>query len=307
MATNLPLGTYVQDGLRSGPLYTGQVPASLLSFNPTEVLSYSSYNTYGPGVLYSPQYTWNILPNVTTGTGFTALNNLVGPTAAADFTQAGPLKLRQDGAVTKLVGGPVPYVQFDWPRLVTVTITNAVAGNLRVTIFGYDWYGIPLQHTYLVNAVQTYPVITLGNNASLADPDAAKAFYSVTAVYVSGGLAEGSTISLGAADVFGLPYFTADAGDITSIGWGQVSDLNVFVAAQGVKPSGLYAPSSPSDGDKRLRFTYYVQGADAWINQVANAQSIAQMNNQPTVGLPVFPLTPADLYGVPPFYTGNPS
>lgn len=223
MATNLPLGTYVQDGVRSGPLYTGQVPSSLLPFNTTEVLSYSSYTSYGPGVLYSPQYTWNITPNVP-ATGYTTLNNLVAVTAAANFTQPGYLTLRADNNVTTYVASSPSYIQFDWPRIVTVTIGAAnLNAQLRVTIFGYDWYGVPLQHTYVVQDRGTYPTITLGSGGGLNVP--AKAFYSVTNVYVSGGLSNNATISLGAADVFGLPYLINDEGDLTSVGWGTASDL----------------------------------------------------------------------------------
>lgn len=324
MSTNLPLGSYVQDGVRSGPLYSGAVPASLLSFNPTETLSYGAYSAYGPGVLYSPQFTWNIVPNVASNAGdFSITTNLVAPTAAADITQAGNLQIRGDNNVTVYVGGASPYVQFDWPRVPTVTIANAVAGNRNVTIFGKDWYGNPLQHTYAVEATGTYPTV---NTHALTVP--AKAFYTVNRVFINGGLAGGSTISLGASDIFGLPYLVNNAGDITSIGWGTVSDLSTLVAGQPLTylgafaagdvtspPTaattgdvrGLYAPSSASDGIKRLRFTYYVMGADVWLNQVANAQFYAQANNQPLVGVPVKSLTPQALYGLPQFYTGNPS
>lgn len=330
MATNLPLGTYVQDGLRSGPFYTGQVPASLLTFNPTEVLSYSSYNTYGPGVLYSPQNTWNIIPNITTGAGFTILNNLVANTVQADLTAAAYLTLRGDNNVTAYIGGAIPYVQFDWPRIVTVTLTgtNALNAQRRVTIFGYDWYGIPLQHTYLVQALGTYPVITLGDGANLSVP--AKAFYTVTAVYINGGItnaANDAAISLGAADVFGLPYVANDRGNITSVGWAATSEetvftlgsnltfLGIFVGADLTSPPtsitgdvrGLYGTSTAANGASRLRFTYYVSGADMWTNQVANAQSLATANNQTVVGVAASSLTAADLYGFPQYYTGSPS
>jgi hypothetical protein len=226
MPTNIPLGTYVSDGVRTGPLYSGAVPSSLIPFNPNMNLSYSSYSEYGPGIQLSTQATWNITPNApNTAGGFTILNNLVAPTLAASITGAGNLTLRGDNNVTLRVSDPSGvYVQFDWPRVPTVTITGAVAGNRHVTIFGYDWYGNPLQQTYIVNAIGTYPNVTVGPNGSLSIP--VKSFYQITQVSIDGALGVNSIISLGAADIFGLPFLVMDAGDITGISWAEQSDLS---------------------------------------------------------------------------------
>ena len=242
MSTNIPLGTYVSDGVRTGPLYTGAVPSSLIPFNPNMNLSYSSYSDYGPGIQISTQATWNITPNSpNTAGGFTVLNNLVAPTLAASITGAGNLTLRGDNNVTLLVSDQSGvYIQFDWPRVPTVTITGAVAGNRHVTIFGYDWYGNPLQQTYIVNAIGTYPSVTTGVNAGLSVP--AKAFYQITQVSIDGALGANSIISLGAADIFGLPFLVQDTGDITGISWGEQSDLS----------SNGGALSSPSIGTSTL-------------------------------------------------------
>jgi len=161
MSNNLPLGTFFQDGIRSGPLYSGPVPSSLLPFNSTEVLNYGAYTAYGPGILYSPQFTWTITPQPA------GLANVVAQTPAASILGAGNLTLTQDNAATQLIGGPDGYLQFDWPRIVTVTISGANAGNRRITIFGTDWYGNPLQHTYAVQAQQTYPIIKTGAGGSI--------------------------------------------------------------------------------------------------------------------------------------------
>src|SRR4029077_5767152 len=90
----------------------------------------------------------------------------------------------------------------------------------RLTIFGFDWYGNPMQHTYVIQNQGTYPTIT---DSSLSVP--AKSFYNVTQVSISGALTNGAFISVGAADIFGLPFVVNDAGDITSIGWANASDL----------------------------------------------------------------------------------
>jgi hypothetical protein len=317
MSNNLPLGSYFQDNLRVGPLYSGTVPTDLLPFNPTQNLSYSSYGNYGPGMFLSPITTWNITPNAA------ALDNLVATTPATSLPSAGYLTLRGDNSATRVSGG---VVQFDWPRVPTVTVTGADAGGLRVTIFGTDWYGFPMQHTYLIDSQQTYPIIGIGEGpGSLSLP--AKAFYTVTGVYLNGGLATSASISLGVSDVFGLPFLSNNLGDVVSIGWDSSSELTnwnegsslnvlgVFVSGDQTNPAtsttgdtrGLYGVATPSDGVKSLRFTSYVRGADAWINQVANTQFIQLANGIPVTGAQVNTLTPSDFYGFPQFYTGQPS
>jgi hypothetical protein len=210
MASNIPLGTFLEDGVRTGPLYSGQIPASLLPFNPTLDLSYSSYSAYGPAVLLSTQNTWNITPAPT------GIANVVARTNA--IANINSMILTGDNSATKLISqsNTPTYTQFDWPRVPTVTISNAnLTAPLRVTIFGFDWYGNPMQHTYVVQNIGTYPSGTTP----------AKAFYSVSQVSISGALTNGAFISVGASDVFGLPFVVNNAGDITSIGWGQSSDL----------------------------------------------------------------------------------
>ncbi len=220
MASNVPLGTFFEDGVRAGPYYSGAIPNgtgadSLLPFNSTEVLSYSSYSAYGPGILLSSQNTWNITPATTSNA-----NIVVSTNAPADFSN---LTLAGDNVATKLItqSNTPNYTQFDWPRVPTVTISGAdLAGDISVTVFGYDFYGIPMQHTYVVKNRGTYPTNSAG---SLSVPS--KAFYSVSRVSLSTALTNGAFISLGASDVFGLPFVVNNVGDITSIGWGNNSDL----------------------------------------------------------------------------------
>lgn len=235
MSSNVPLGTHFEDGLRTGPIYTGTVSPGLLTFNPTEVLSYSAYTAYGPGILQSPQSTWAITPYPA------SVINLVATTAAANIPGAMNLTLTGDNAATRYVGGAVPYVQFDWPRVVTVTVSGAIAGNVSVTIFGADWYGVPMQHTYVINDIGTYPAINYGVNASIT-PNA-KAFYTVERVWISGALSVGSSISLGVADVFGLPYLVEDEGDITSIGWSNSSEFYAPIALGPISGQATLVPA----------------------------------------------------------------
>ena len=346
MATNIPLGTYVQDGVRTGPFYTGQLTPNFVDPAGNGIVTSSSHNVYGPGVLLSPQVTYNIMP-FAPGGAQTVLNNIVATQAVGTIVGAGNLPIYADGQVTTMIpNNGKPYLQFDFPRMVTVTVGTATAPvGTRVTIFGTDWYGMPLQHTYVISAIQTYPIIALGGGegGSLSVP--AKAFYTVNRVYISGA-AVASTISLGAADVFGLPYCVNNVGDIQAIGWDQNSELISFVegeslTAKGVLENadqtpiataitgdvrGLYGPSTPSTAvlgtinpilapvvGRILRVTSYVSGADVWQNQLTNQQLNAALQNPPLSALypnrvyPVQPLTPNNLYGVPQFYTGKPS
>src|SRR5712671_664872 len=108
MASNIPLGTFFQDGVREGPLYSGQIPSNLLPFNPTLDLSYSSYSSFGPGILLSSQFTWNIIPAQTGNANVVARTNVI-----ADINH---LVLLGDNVATKLISSSntPTYTQFDW-------------------------------------------------------------------------------------------------------------------------------------------------------------------------------------------------
>jgi hypothetical protein len=278
MSSNVPLGTHFEDGLRTGPIYTGTVSPALLTFNPTEVLSYSAYTAYGPGILQSPQNTWSITPYPA------SVSNLVASTAAAAVTGPMNLTLTGDNAATRYVGGAVPYVQFDWPRVVTVTTVGGGNAAVSVTIFGSDWYGVPMQQTYIIpqNTEATSPLVNYGVNASIT-PNA-KAFYTVERVWISGALTGGS-ISLGVADVFGLPYFVEDEGDITSIGWSNSSEIAL--------PSSL----GPINGEATFAATQNV----VVYNQSVKENSVIQLtiNGVSSLGsLRIYNVTPGQSFTI---------
>lgn len=260
--TNIALGTHFSDGLRSGPIYGLDSSSSIGTGG--------AFNKYGPGVLHSVQNSYNIKASpANTAGGFTGLNNIVASVtniAAGTF-----LTLRGDAAlntftlangntVNQYVGctfytidvNGMPLIQLDWPKVPSVTITGAnLAAPTRVTIFGYDFYGVTLQHTYIVQNIGTYPRITAGaavaNDNQITNNDGtallpAKAFYQITGVQVNGAINGGASISLGASaastyagnpliDIFGLPYVVkgqqptfganSSCGVITSIQWGK--------------------------------------------------------------------------------------
>src|ERR1700761_4099693 len=130
MALNISLGTYVSDGLRTGPIFTGQLPTGLVADN-NGVLVSGNYLKYGPGVLISTQNTYNITPSppATGIPGFSILNNVVADTPAADVTGPGYLPLRGDSNSTYYTIGSdgFPVIVFDVPRVPTVTISGANA------------------------------------------------------------------------------------------------------------------------------------------------------------------------------------
>lgn len=332
MASNIPLGTYVSDGVRTGPFYSGQLPQGFVA-DINGVITSSSHDEHGPGILLSSQNTWKITPAAPAGVGVTTLNNLVGTTGIGAVVGARDLILLGDNSVTYLNGG---VVQFDWPRVVTVTISGGDAtANTKVTIFGTDWYGFPMQHTYVLAAPPaTYPNINIGAGTITA-PAATKAFYTVNRVFISAGLPGNSQISLGCADAFGLPYAISDEGSITSIGWSGSSDMTTLALGGSLEPRGIispavvdpataitgdvrgfYVPSNAANGIpnvagnyRSLSFTYYVHGADTWINQESNKQQLYMQKTGSATpqGMPIAPLNVNDLYGVPQFYTGSPS
>jgi hypothetical protein len=266
------LGTHFSDGVRTGPIYSAQLPFTPgLGIVPQNgVLTSNDYNIYGPGVLHSVQNSYNIKPNIPNPVGYTGLNNIV---AAIANIAAGDLTLRGDNFVSFLGTDKTgfPYVQLDWPRVPTVTIAGGadLVQVTRVTIFGYDYYGFPLQHTYVVQARGTYPTVTAGNDAAydnyITNPGGtallpAKSFYKITRVYVSQAIPVGNTISIGASaastyggnpliDIFGLPYVAngstatavnsqpgSECGVITSIQWGTQT-TSVFPNANYILPT----------------------------------------------------------------------
>lgn len=205
---NLPKGTYVQDGVRTGPYYTRQIALKPVN----GILVSGNHDRYGPAVQLSSYTEWDIVPyNSTAG-------NIV---AAAAVAGAGYLTFTRDGQATTLVNAPNvsrltsgpssgKIVQFDYPRGVSVTIAGGnIAGPVNVTIFGCDWYGFPMQTTYTVQNQGTYP----------ANPLSAPMFYQVWGVYFNGVTGGGITAAVRTNNTFGLPFFLKDKSQ-TVFSWG---------------------------------------------------------------------------------------
>jgi len=323
-STNGSYGTYVSDGLRTGPLFPGSTTP-----NPATNATYSSPNfKFGPGVLQANNYMYTITPYAT------AAGNVVATMTPGG---AGPLPLNsaglvQNSCVTYLVDpqSQQAYIQFDWPRTVSVTTGAGIAANTNITIFGYDYWGWPMQASLLNLGAST--TVYVG-----------KAFSYITQAYIN--QAPTTTISVQASTVFGLPYVLNDAGAVYCFGWNGTSYLtfgaaatpavnppptNILIASANVTTPtatsgdvrGLVAipTTAAPDAVKTLYFGYYVKGNDVWFDQQNDFyQSQAQALNTPYPGqwqagldgsgnrLPIQPLEDVGLYGLPQYYTGVPA
>lgn len=219
---NISKGTAVADGYRIAPPYstlgsTGVDSNGLL-------ISDSSYDNLGPGMLTSPIATYNITPYPTTA------GNIVAATAVP---AEGWLTLAGDNDATTLVassnkamfpaGAPNNfYLQLDWPRVPSISVVGAdLAGPTNVTFFGFDRYDKPLQHTYVVQAQGIYPH-AITNTANVKG----KAFYKITGVYFNGATPAGGTIVCQASNTFGLPFVLKQYSHTLGFEW-DFKDMKV--------------------------------------------------------------------------------
>jgi hypothetical protein len=143
---------------------------------------------------------------------------------------------------------------FDVARSVSLT-SAANLSAINYTIIGIDIYGR-----------QTSQVIA-GPNANTVTT--LKTFLGV--ISVTPNTTSASTVSVGSADIFGLQYAMTDAGYITSNKWAGAlaQDGGTFVVADTTSPAttatgdprGTYAPSSASNGARRLVIGMHLNGA----------------------------------------------
>lgn len=204
--SNFPLGTEFDDGVRVGPVLTRTIVSGT---GPNSRLTPYSYQQWGQGLLLSSIGTYNIIPRGPSGAG-----NIVGYSAPVTVTGAGYLTLSADGYVTSsaIGGNGNVIVQCDWPRVPQLSVlTNNIGANVTFTVFGTDYYGVPLQASVVANAQGDYSFL--------------KAFYTITGVY-SNGASGTATIQLQTTDTFGLPYKLNSVGDISFINWGDASDMS---------------------------------------------------------------------------------
>lgn len=175
--------------------------------------------------------------------------------AASQSPGSGAITLTA-GTGTTAVTAPngLAAVQLDIPRILRYT-SGGVDTGITFTASGFDIYGQAMSETV--------------TGASGAVAAGKKAFYQVTGVVASGAVA--STFSLGTGDVFGLPYFAANAVYIQGVQWNSTlaKDTGTFVAGvttTATKTTGdvrgtYIASTGASDGVKRLVITQAISSA----------------------------------------------
>jgi hypothetical protein len=153
----------------------------------------------------------------------------------------------------------VTRIQLDCARCVTVTSGGNDTG-ITFLIKGYDIYEQPMSQ--------------LLTGASGAAATTTKAFYQIVSITPSGAVA--TTAEAGTADIFGLPVALTNGVYMTQAKWGTAvtalgNDTGTLVLAVTTSPAttttgdvrGTYAPSSSSDGTKRLVISQICPGSQA--------------------------------------------
>lgn len=212
-------------------LYLGAavIPVAQTAANPT--LQYSA-GPMGRTAFY------NIVPLTKQAANVAALAALTASTAMTLAAGTGATAgVAPDGSGRTVI-------VLDVPRAVSLTSTSDLSA-ITITIAGFDTYGRPLTQTRLGP-----------NNTTVNTLKAFKSVLSVTPSATNAG-----TMSVGMADIFGLPWLAANAGYIMPK-WDNTlaQDAGTFVVGVATNPNtaalgdtrGTYAPSSAADGSKRL-------------------------------------------------------
>lgn len=166
-------------------------------------------------------------------------------------------------------------IVLDVARAVAI-VSTADFSAVTFTIRGFDEYGQAMTQT------RVGP-----NNATVNTLKAFKSILSVTP-----GTAVASNVSIGTADIFGLPFAATDAGYVFSAKWAGAlaQDAGTFVAGVATIPStaalgdvrGTYVPSSASDGAKRLVIGQHLIGGQCG----PTAQMFTNANQTGAIGVP---------------------
>lgn len=249
---NIPKGTAVADSYRIAPKFDTLSQTGVNAQG--QIISGSSFNNYGPGLLMTPTATFNFTPYPTTA------GNIANPAPAI---VAGPswLTLAGDNGATTIVASPSTgifppgapnnfYLQLDWPRVPSITIggTADLAGPVPVTFFGFDYYGQPMQHSYVVEARGTYPGPLIQDPITPIPPISSsgrkpcKAFYRITGVYFNGTTGPNTTVTCRVSNTFGLPFVMKSVNDVNTFGW--ATQVNMM-AQEGVVALGAGGTSPP--------------------------------------------------------------
>ena len=238
-------GTLFNDGVRVGPSWLTDkeatpitLPGAALGQQTTEFL------TWGGGVLTSPNVTYRIGPYAgTNGDIATIPQN----STSGNFSLSSTGLPNQGAAWPAICAGGEQGLQLDWPRAVSAYVTYVAGAGMgagsSVHVYGYDFYGKPMQikmeslTTSLIvsetNAFIPFPEELLpAGNYVFGGETTNKAFYQITRVKFTGTVPNGSFITIQTAPVFGLPFvYDEHRSMVTGINWVGLSELGVNIPA----------------------------------------------------------------------------
>ncbi len=223
--------THFSDGVRSGA-------------------NFDANGTALPGAPTSPIYCYSVTPIALDADGLAVAQAVAG---AGNLTLAGALA--SGGAAT-----------LDVTRAVSITSDSAGDTTQTATVYGTDYWGVPLRETIAFNGAATV--------------NGKKAFKTVTRIAISAALAGSG--SAGTTDIIGLRLRSDSRNYLLTAYNGAHVTTGTYVAAVTTSPAtattgdvrGTFVPASATDGAKILTFWMFVTDPDTR----AGLYGVAQYN-----------------------------
>ena len=157
------------------------------------------------------------------------------------------------GVTTTTAADGTTLYALDVPRNVVAVSTSGSDTTPTLTVAGKDIYKQDMSAT-----------ITLTGTTSVGT---LKAFSGISSLTLATTNCLGN-LSVGTGNVFGLPFILPDVNDVVAVKWASAlaQDTGTAVKADATSPAttatgdvrGTYAPSSASNGSRRLTITQYL-------------------------------------------------
>ena len=197
----------------------------------------------GQGLPISPYNTYFVTPAAS------ATNNIALAQAVA-----GPLTLQLTaGAGVTLITDPAsPYVgclKLDCPRALQFTNSAGTPVVANVTIDGYCGFSSYTRRTQEQINTSAVAATTVNTN---------KTYMYIKSITVSGSV--GGNLSVGTADILGLPFYVADSGTIVSKRWFYVSGQVALNGATAVVVTPAGVPATVSLKNLYISLERYAAG-----------------------------------------------
>lgn len=298
----------VYQGIYSNPAsYTVNV------LNGNSVYSSAGYLVRGAGIYYSPMNTYRFRPyggtngNIVAGTVITApgwltlsgdnmASTLVSPGMRVPFGQIlpanSPYNLTDEDVYVSNSGSttaPTPvfpqgapnttFLMMDVPRCPAIGLWApsadpvAPSAPIEITVFGFDMYNFPMQHTYTIYHDNEGPQINL-NRPNAVTPwlygvsstedtpfQSTKAFYGITGIYCNGTTGN-YELYIMTSNTFGLPYAVQSYEQVVQMAIGAE-----FGEAYDCMHPSYILPGVDSDPENWSSFVF----PEAQIGEVLNA------------------------------------